>query len=168
MASRNTPVNPLADKTESFGNELADRATQAKDSMSDRARTATRQVDEVVSMAAERLDSAASAVEMKCDRRAVLRCTRIGWAHQPSFESVAPLRKCLRENGASDQISATFDITPDGAARNVMVEGVAASLLPACVQKAVAGLVFPPSDGGTCPQATRMHEILWPPINQPD
>ena len=63
MASRNTPVNPLADKAESFGNELADRATQAKDSMSDMARTATKKIDEGRSIAADRLNSAVSAVQ---------------------------------------------------------------------------------------------------------
>jgi ElaB/YqjD/DUF883 family membrane-anchored ribosome-binding protein len=63
MASRNTPVNPLGEKTASLGNELADRANQAKDSMSDMARTATKKIDEGRSMAADRLDSAVSAVQ---------------------------------------------------------------------------------------------------------
>jgi len=114
------------------------------------------------------LDRTASAVETKCERRAILRCDRIGKANQPSFASVAPVRKCIRESGANDQISATFDITPDGAATNVRIGGERASLVPACLQATIAGLAFPRSEGGSCEQTTRMHELLWPPVNQPD
>jgi hypothetical protein len=111
------------------------------------------------------LDRAASAVETQCDRRALLRCSRTGEANQPSFESVAPLRKCLRESGANDQmISASFDITPDGAVTKVRVDASdgRAPAIPACVRETVARLAFPRSEGGRCQQTTRMHEILWP------
>jgi hypothetical protein len=118
------------------------------------------------------LDIATSAVETKCDRRAVLQCARVGKANEPSFESVAPLRKCLRESGANDQtISARFDITPDGAVANVNVETTyedPGRMVPACVRQTFAGLAFPRSEGGSCPQSTRLHEIIWPRINQPD
>jgi hypothetical protein len=118
------------------------------------------------------LDLAASAVETKCDRRALLRCARTGEANQPSFASVAPLRKCLRESGANAKtISAMFDIMPDGAVVNVKVETTyedPGRAVPACVQQTMAGLVFPRSEGGACSRTTRMHEILWPPVNQPD
>jgi hypothetical protein len=113
------------------------------------------------------LDRAASAIDAQCNRHALLRCTRSGEANRPSFASVAPLRKCLRESGANDQISASFDITPEGAVTSVRIGGERASLVPACLQATLAGLVFPRSEGGTCPHTTRMHEILWPRFEHP-
>jgi len=108
------------------------------------------------------LDHAASTIETQCDRRALLDCARHGEANQPSLASVAPLRKCLRESGANDQISATFNITPDGKVKDVKIQGLRAGLAPTCVQEALGGLAFPRSDGGTCWQMTSMHDLLWP------
>jgi hypothetical protein len=115
------------------------------------------------------LDRAASAVETKCDRRAVLRCARADEkTHRPSLASVAPLRTCLRESGANDKfISVTFGITPDGVVSNPRVEATyedPGRPIPACVHKTIAGLAFPRSEGGRCSQSMRLHEILWPPL----
>jgi hypothetical protein len=117
------------------------------------------------------LNRGASAIETQCNQHALLRCDRVGKAYEPTFESVAPVRKCLRESGANDSlISSNFDITPDGAVANVRFDAtdLRALPIPACLPKTIAGLVFPRSEGGNCPHTTRMHEIIWPRINQPD
>src|SRR5262245_9491594 len=102
-----------------------------------------------------------SAVEKKCDHRAALRCERTDETRWPSLESVAPLRKCVRETGVNDQvIDASFDVTPDGAVANLQI-GPWNTPVPACVRAALAGLVFPRSEGGSCSQSARLHEILW-------
>ena len=104
MASRNTPVNPMADKTASFGKELADRATEVKDSISDAARTAATKIDEGRSMAAERLESAASTVQ-----------DRIG--ELPGGQRVKELA-----SAAADRFSSTADYVRTHDARRMMAD----------------------------------------------
>ena len=104
MASRNTPVNPMADKAASFGKELADRATEAKDSISDAARTAATKIDEGRSMAAERLESAASTVQ-----------DRIG--ELPGGQRVKDLA-----SAAADRFSSTADYVRTHDTRRMMAD----------------------------------------------
>ena len=111
--------------------------------------------------AAGPLDLGASAIEKQCDRRALLRCARAGDENQPSLASVAPLRKCIRESGVNGEIlSATFDVTPDGAVANLQV-GPWGHPVPACIRETLAGLTFPRSEGGSCGLTKRVPDILW-------